>query len=292
MNSDLYNNTYPVPDYLIQILTNNLSKYPNTAKGYQRVNNIVDSPELTYSNLKKILSDLENYNPLKNSKEEFEIVGGLKMRDWCKKMLNSDRKGVVNSKKAHSELTTQDNVFRKSHEKNPTNNSLPMYKSELMESKNKKRIIAEELKSLIIKIVKESTEGNQIKLEKEASIGIILNKNNEILILMRSETDDWMPNKWSLPGGNIEDGESPEVAFIREVKEETGLTITKTKHLFNKLEGNYNIYFMISLLEDENQEVKISYEHSDYQWVSLPELRKIDTVPNLFNDVVSSYLNV
>lgn len=285
MNKDLYDNIYTVPDYLLKVLYNNITKYPKDTKGYQRVNNIVNNPEITYSNVKRILSFLENYNPIKNNKEEFDIIGGHKMRNWCKSVLNSDRKTSKNTKKAHSELTTKDNVYRKAHDKDFTHNSkLDTYKSELTEGK--KYINKKTLTMLIENII----EGS-IKLENEASIGIIFNTDSKFLVLKRSETDDWMPNKWSLPGGNIEKGETPEIAFMREVKEESGLNITKAKHLFNKLENNYNIYFMASFLEN-NDSVKISFEHNDFKWVRLSEVKNMDCVPNLFNDIVSSFLNV
>ena len=40
------------------------------------------------------------------------------------------------------------------------------------------------------------------------------------------------PEKWGLFGGSIEDNESPEVAAIREIKEELGITLDKKKLKF------------------------------------------------------------
>lgn len=50
--------------------------------------------------------------------------------------------------------------------------------------------------------------------------GCIFNDNGEILLQRRGDT-----NKWGFPGGAIELGETPEMAVIREVKEETGLDV-------------------------------------------------------------------
>tara|TARA_Y100001956_G_C4088357_1_gene171745 strand:- start:179 stop:553 length:375 start_codon:yes stop_codon:yes gene_type:complete len=49
--------------------------------------------------------------------------------------------------------------------------------------------------------------------------GVILNENRELLLQEKSD------DKWSLPAGRIEPQESPVQALIREVSEETGLTV-------------------------------------------------------------------
>ena len=66
--------------------------------------------------------------------------------------------------------------------------------------------------------------GAEPKLIKSAhlSVGaIILNDNNEILMIDRLKK----PFGWACPAGHLDEGEDPEIAVIREVKEETGLTV-------------------------------------------------------------------
>ena len=55
---------------------------------------------------------------------------------------------------------------------------------------------------------------------KEAAIGIIFFEQKVLLVKRRD-----LP-VWVLPGGGIDENESPELACIREVKEETGLEVT------------------------------------------------------------------
>ncbi|MBS0634120.1 MAG: NUDIX hydrolase [Verrucomicrobia bacterium] len=55
---------------------------------------------------------------------------------------------------------------------------------------------------------------------KEAAIAIIF-FNENVLLVKRRDVPVWV-----LPGGGIDAGETPEIACIREAKEETGLDVT------------------------------------------------------------------
>ena len=50
--------------------------------------------------------------------------------------------------------------------------------------------------------------------------GCIFNEKGEVLLQRRGDS-----NKWGFPGGAIELGETPQIAAIREAKEETGLDV-------------------------------------------------------------------
>ena len=63
---------------------------------------------------------------------------------------------------------------------------------------------------------------------KTYAVGLIQNDNGEILLLRRSFSAPWMPNKWCLPGGSVENDETTEEdyyyigfsEFMDEIKEE------------------------------------------------------------------------
>src|SRR5690606_14096302 len=67
----------------------------------------------------------------------------------------------------------------------------------------------------------------------EAAGGIVKNKNNEILFIHRLD-------KWDLPKGKVEAGETTESAALREVEEECGINNLK---LLGFLTQTYHIYF-------------------------------------------------
>jgi mutator protein MutT len=54
----------------------------------------------------------------------------------------------------------------------------------------------------------------------EAAGGVVFNEKGEILLIFRLKT-------WDLPKGKIEKGETPEVAAVREIQEETGLNVVE-----------------------------------------------------------------
>ena len=54
----------------------------------------------------------------------------------------------------------------------------------------------------------------------EAAGGVVKNKENEILMIFRR-------GSWDLPKGKIDEDETPEIAAVREIQEETGLNDVK-----------------------------------------------------------------
>jgi 8-oxo-dGTP diphosphatase len=54
---------------------------------------------------------------------------------------------------------------------------------------------------------------------------LLVNPEGKVLLQLRSNHDFLYPSCWTLPGGRIEKGETPEVAIAREVNEELGLDL-------------------------------------------------------------------
>ena len=82
--------------------------------------------------------------------------------------------------------------------------------------------------------------------------GCIRNVRGEVLLQRRADS-----KKWGFPGGAIELGETPQMAAIREVKEETGLDVEA-----GKLIGVYTDCNMKYPNGDEAQSICLAYELS------------------------------
>ncbi len=74
---------------------------------------------------------------------------------------------------------------------------------------------------------------------------VITTKDKRILVVKHNQDSydrDLGQHVWGLPGGGIDnnDLDSPEIAAIREVKEETGLTVTGFKYVFDFIQRKLN----------------------------------------------------
>lgn len=57
------------------------------------------------------------------------------------------------------------------------------------------------------------------------------------LLVHRAPTRRWYPDCWDLPGGHVEDGESPAAALRRELREELAVTAIVTGAPFAQVRG-------------------------------------------------------
>src|SRR5579859_5489557 len=62
------------------------------------------------------------------------------------------------------------------------------------------------------------------KMTSETTSIILINDKNQVLLHLRDDKPTIpYPNMWGLPGGHIEEGETPNQCIIREMKEELGI---------------------------------------------------------------------
>ncbi|MDQ1266224.1 MAG: dihydroneopterin triphosphate diphosphatase [Bacteroidota bacterium] len=96
----------------------------------------------------------------------------------------------------------------------------------------------------------------------------------EQLLLLRSETAEPYPSLWQVVTGRIEEGETALETALREVYEETGLepmkiwTIPYITTFFNVYQNKIHASPVFGFLVQRESIVKISEEHSGFQWLN------------------------
>jgi 8-oxo-dGTP diphosphatase len=118
-----------------------------------------------------------------------------------------------------------------------------------------------------------------------ATKAIIFNtKLEKYLVLKKSDIEDINPNTFDMPGGRIKFGEKLEEAVIREAKEETGLDV-EAKQVFNawtfvKKNKDFQLTGVDFLCVTQQQEVKLSEEHSGSEWKEAQEIISDEKYPD------------
>lgn len=115
----------------------------------------------------------------------------------------------------------------------------------------------------------------------------LIERDEKVLLLKRTEDRKYNPGKWELPGGKIEAGQDLEKATEREALEETGLlvrltsfgTVIESKTLVGERHGEYEgkLYLeLVSRGEPVSGSVKLEDEHSEYSWTTLEDALNLD----------------
>lgn len=116
MNKDLYGKEYEIPRHIVNTLKSALQKYGNnSSENVKRVKDLTETGKATYQQLKRIKNWFDSNQNTSNP--EFHLLGGPGFKGWVNQTLDSDRGAIDLSKKAKS-ITSLDNQYLDSHEKN------------------------------------------------------------------------------------------------------------------------------------------------------------------------------
>ncbi|MCU4981301.1 DNA mismatch repair protein MutT [Bacillus cereus] len=118
-------------------------------------------------------------------------------------------------------------------------------------------------------------------MKKRVSVvgAVIFNEKNEILCALRSSTMS-LPNYWEFPGGKINEGEMPQEALIREIKEELGCLISVGEKI-EEVDHEYeNIIVHLATYKARIESgIPKALEHADLKWVQVKKLLGLKWAP-------------
>ncbi len=113
----------------------------------------------------------------------------------------------------------------------------------------------------------------------ELTVLCLIHRGQELLLQNRVK-EDW--KGYALPGGHVEPGESFVDAVVREMREETGLTVRHPKLCGVKQFPIENGRYLVLLFETEEFEGTVcSSEEGQMVWIPRGDLAKYDTVDDL-----------
>jgi hypothetical protein len=156
MNKDLYGNTVQLPEDVVEYLQqcfDSANTDDSTIEGFKRNQELRDSRETTYQQLKRMKNWFDNFNGLENDLP-FILNGGHYVKNWVNDTLGGMRNNVYMGKKVKSEVLP--NQFIQTHTKDNLNTMNRQSKSHSSTTGDINKDITENLKrinELIKKII-------------------------------------------------------------------------------------------------------------------------------------------
>jgi len=106
-------------------------------------------------------------------------------------------------------------------------------------------------------------------------------EHDGLFLFVQKSGDAYEDLVWSLPGGKVEKNEDCLKACVREVEEETAIILDPrqvkpiTKLYISKPDFDYT-YHMYHTKLDEQPEVRLSHEHTDFHWSDLESAQELN----------------
>jgi 8-oxo-dGTP diphosphatase len=124
----------------------------------------------------------------------------------------------------------------------------------------------------VVQLVRDALEAHLPTRRQRLAAKALIRRGDQVL-LARLSVNAVETGRWTLPGGGVDHGESPETALVREVAEETGLVASpgallgvNDKHLTgNAPDGRFEDFHAVNLVYEA--EVPLDQE---------PEVREVD----------------
>ncbi len=104
----------------------------------------------------------------------------------------------------------------------------------------------------------------------------VLLDDDRVLLCLRSRSRGWYPGVWDLPGGHVEDGESPAAALTRELREELGIVAHADGPAARVVTDDYEMDVFVVRTWDGTIGNRAPGEHDDLAFVTLAEAARLE----------------
>jgi|SRR3989338_4515578 len=121
-------------------------------------------------------------------------------------------------------------------------------------------------------------------------------KNGKKFLLLHRKSIGIQGSKWQLPEGGLHFAETPEKALKRELKEETNLSLKKTRllgiHTSTMSELGKPLYHVIRLFYSCKAagKIKLSKDHSEFIWVKKESIKRLKLFEGLNYREIKKFL--
>ena len=133
-------------------------------------------------------------------------------------------------------------------------------------------------------------------IDRDIVGAVIFDKNGKIFLAKKSSGGVW-PNTWQIPGGGVEKDEDKESAINREIKEETGIDISKYPKVLisdtdideaeKTLQNGEKVWVKMKFftyrvnLDEPNDDIGVTLndELSEFIWVNPQDLKNYKLPP-------------
>jgi len=123
-------------------------------------------------------------------------------------------------------------------------------------------------------------------LKKKYADAIVYNQKGEILFLLRGNETGFEPGKLGLPGGHIDEGETPEEAAKRELLEETNLVAVSCSQIGVCKTNDVEIYYYEIRVDEKDLLILDTEEHFNYKWLLIEDLKDDEMIVGLKDNLI------
>jgi len=125
-------------------------------------------------------------------------------------------------------------------------------------------------------------------MKRKGTSIIFVNDKKQVLLLLRDDKPDIpYPNMWDIPGGHVDDGETPEQCIVREIKEEMDLDLEEFQ-LLSVMEFVDRVEYTFWKKMNLDIESINLHEGQQLKWFTESEVRNTKLAYG-FNEIVDDF---